>query len=126
MIGGLWSSFNAGFEGTSPEKSNTNTEKRIKWRIKFRDPHWQLQGKLELRRYNWKLWIDRNHIDKKLLSIIVEILFSLSNSVPGSCSAFMFQFCPNHRGTQSRASNSLSYVIGSKLLSFFLTTTMKK
>ena len=63
---------------------------------------------------------------KKLLSIIVEIPFSLSNSVPGSCSAFMFQFCPNHRGTQSRASNSLSYVIGRKLLSFFLTTTMKK
>ena len=33
IIGGLWSSFNAGFEETSPEKSNTNTEKRIKWRI---------------------------------------------------------------------------------------------
>ena len=50
---------------------------------------------------------------KKLVSIIAEIPFSLSNSVPGRSSAFMFELCPNYRGTQSQASNSLSYVIGS-------------
>ena len=50
---------------------------------------------------------------KKLVSIIAEISFSLSNSVPGRSSAFMFELCPNYRGTQSQASNSLSYVIGS-------------
>ena len=50
---------------------------------------------------------------KKLLSIIAEIPFSLSNSVTGRSSVFMFDLCPNYRGTQSQASNSLNYVIGS-------------
>ena len=34
--------------------------------------------KLELCRYDWKLWIDRDHIDKK--SIIAEIPFPLKFS----------------------------------------------
>lgn len=33
--------------------------------------------------------------------------------MPGRSSAFMFELCPNYRGTQSQASDSLNYVIGS-------------
>ena len=69
--------------------------------------------KLELCRYNWKLWIDRDYIDKKTGLHNSRNTFSLSNSVPGRSSAFMFELCPNYRGTQSQASNSLNYVIGS-------------
>ena len=54
--------------------------------------------KLELCRYNWKLWIDRDHIDKKTGLHNSWNTFSLSNSVPGRSSAFMFELFPNYRG----------------------------